>query len=197
MMTFRSKAVCAAGALATALIMAAAPASALGLKDCSDKYSAAKAAGKVGNKTFADYQKSDCGPDAKPLPAPAAKPAAAAPAAKPAAPAAKPVATPPAAAAATTPPAAATTPAPAKQTKAEKRRAERAAKAKPATGPVTGPVFPTAIADSYKSRKPSKARLATCLDQYKTNKATNANGGLRWIQKGGGFYSQCNKKLKA
>jgi hypothetical protein len=28
------------------------------------------------------------------------------------------------------------------------------------------------------------------------NKATNANGGLKWIQKGGGYYSECNKQLK-
>ena len=34
------------------------------------------------------------------------------------------------------------------------------------------------------------------LDQYKANKATNANGGLKWLQKGGGYYSQCVKKLK-
>ena len=35
-----------------------------------------------------------------------------------------------------------------------------------------------------------------CLDQYHANKASNANGGLKWIQKGGGYYSECNKKLK-
>jgi hypothetical protein len=28
------------------------------------------------------------------------------------------------------------------------------------------------------------------------NKATNANGGLKWIEKGGGYYSECNKRLK-
>ena len=28
------------------------------------------------------------------------------------------------------------------------------------------------------------------------NKATNGNGGLKWIQKGGGYYSECNKRLK-
>jgi hypothetical protein len=41
-----------------------------------------------------------------------------------------------------------------------------------------------------------KARMHTCLDQYKANKATNANGGLKWIEKGGGYYSECNKQLK-
>ena len=34
------------------------------------------------------------------------------------------------------------------------------------------------------------------LDQYKANKATGGNGGLKWIEKGGGYYSQCNAKLK-
>ena len=38
--------------------------------------------------------------------------------------------------------------------------------------------------------------METCLDQYKANKANNANGGLKWIQKGGGYYSECNKHLK-
>jgi hypothetical protein len=31
---------------------------------------------------------------------------------------------------------------------------------------------------------------------YQANKATNANGGLKWIQKGGGYWSECNKYLK-
>ena len=37
---------------------------------------------------------------------------------------------------------------------------------------------------------------ATCLDQYNTNKTGTGNGGLKWIQKGGGYYSECNKRLK-
>ena len=32
--------------------------------------------------------------------------------------------------------------------------------------------------------------------QYKANKVNNMNGGLKWIQKGGGYYSMCNKHLK-
>ena len=38
--------------------------------------------------------------------------------------------------------------------------------------------------------------MHTCLDQYKINKANNANGGLKWIEKGDGYYSECNKHLK-
>ena len=38
--------------------------------------------------------------------------------------------------------------------------------------------------------------MHTCLDQYYANKDSDALGGLRWIQKGGGYYSLCNAKLK-
>jgi hypothetical protein len=58
-------------------------------------------------------------------------------------------------------------------------------------------VFPTAVDAKYSSEKPGRARRKTCLDQYKANKASNANGGLKWLQKGGGYYSQCVKKLKS
>jgi len=57
-------------------------------------------------------------------------------------------------------------------------------------------VFPTAVDSKYSNEKPGRARRKTCLDQYKANKATNANGGLKWLQRGGGYYSQCTKKLK-
>jgi hypothetical protein len=39
-------------------------------------------------------------------------------------------------------------------------------------------------------------RAGTCLDQYNANKANNANGGMRWIERGGGYYSECNRRLK-
>lgn len=71
--------------------------------------------------------------------------------------------------------------------------APAAAKTAPAAG---GAVFPTGIAPAYAKETPAKARMHTCLEQYKTNKASNANGGLKWIQKGGGYYSECNKRLK-
>ena len=62
-----------------------------------------------------------------------------------------------------------------------------------ASGPAT---FPSAVDSKYSKDTPGKARMATCLDQYKANKANGGNGGLRWIQKGGGYYSECTKKLK-
>ena len=73
-----------------------------------------------------------------------------------------------------------------------------AAASTPATAPkATGnAVFPTAISPKYSSESAGKARMHTCLDQYNANKAANANGGLKWIQKGGGYYSECNKQLK-
>jgi hypothetical protein len=57
-------------------------------------------------------------------------------------------------------------------------------------------VFPTAVSSKYSNEKPDKARQRTCLDQYMTNKATNGNDGLVWQHKGGGYYSECKKRLK-
>jgi hypothetical protein len=57
-------------------------------------------------------------------------------------------------------------------------------------------VFPTAISPKYASESAGKQRMHTCLDQYNANKATGGNAGLKWIQKGGGYYSECNKHLK-
>ena len=57
-------------------------------------------------------------------------------------------------------------------------------------------VFPAAIDHKYASETPGRARMHTCRDQYRANKAANANGALKWIQSGGGYYSQCSKKLK-
>jgi hypothetical protein len=73
---------------------------------------------------------------------------------------------------------------------------------KPAAAPIPAPaatgnaVFPNAVSSKYSSEPAGKARMHTCLDQYKINKANNANGGLKWIEKGGGYYSECNKRLK-
>jgi hypothetical protein len=57
-------------------------------------------------------------------------------------------------------------------------------------------VYPTAVAPKYSKETAGRARMHTCLDQYKANKASNGNGGLVWIAKGGGYYSECNKRLK-
>jgi len=73
--------------------------------------------------------------------------------------------------------------------------------ATPAAAPATprtpgNAVFPSTVSPKYSTESPGKARMHTCLDQYNANKATNGNGGLKWIEKGGGYYSECNKQLK-
>jgi len=61
----------------------------------------------------------------------------------------------------------------------------------------SGPaIFPMALNPKYAQESAGKARMHTCVDQYNANKETNGNGGLKWIQKGGGYYSECNKRLK-
>ena len=57
-------------------------------------------------------------------------------------------------------------------------------------------VFPSAVSSKYSKESAGKARMHTCLDQYNENKTNNGNGGMKWIQKGGGYYSECNKRLK-
>jgi hypothetical protein len=58
-------------------------------------------------------------------------------------------------------------------------------------------VLPKAIDPKYAKETPGRSRMHTCRDQYRANKATNGNGGLKWIMKGGGYYSLCNKALKS
>ncbi len=66
----------------------------------------------------------------------------------------------------------------------------------PAPAATGNAVFPSAVSPKYSGESAGKARMQTCLDQYRANKATNGNGGLKWIEKGGGYYSECNKRLK-
>jgi hypothetical protein len=75
---------------------------------------------------------------------------------------------------------------------AKKEAAPAAAPAAPA-GPA---VFPSKVDPKYSKESEGKARMHTCVDQYNANKAANANGGMKWIQKGGGYYSECTKRLK-
>jgi hypothetical protein len=93
--------------------------------------------------------------------------------------------------AAATPAAAPAAPAAPKTAEAKPKKSEAAPAA--ASGPA---VFPKAVDSKYSKETEGKARMHTCVDQYNANKAGNANGGLKWIQKGGGYYSECTKKLK-
>jgi hypothetical protein len=60
----------------------------------------------------------------------------------------------------------------------------------------TQAVFPSTVAPKYSGTAPDKARTLTCADQFNANKATNANGGLKWIEKSGGYYGECVSRLK-
>jgi hypothetical protein len=71
--------------------------------------------------------------------------------------------------------------------------ANAAAQTPPASGNV---VFPSAVSPKYSKESAGRARLHTCRDQYRANKTTGGNGNLKWIQKGGGYWSECDKHLK-
>jgi len=73
---------------------------------------------------------------------------------------------------------------------------EAARPASPAAAPAGNAVFPAAVSPKYSKESEGKARMHTCLDQYNANKVSNGNGGMKWIAKGGGYYSECNKRLK-
>jgi hypothetical protein len=93
-------------------------------------------------------------------------------------------------------PAAAAAPA-AEPKEATKKASKKEAKEATAPAAPAGPaVYPSAVDPKYSKETAGKARMHTCVDQYNANKATNANGGLKWIQKGGGYFSECTKKLK-
>lgn len=80
---------------------------------------------------------------------------------------------------------------------AAKKESKKDAKEAAAPAAPAGPaVYPNAVDSKYSKETAGKARMHTCLDQYNANKASNGNGGMKWIQKGGGYYSECSKKLK-
>ncbi|HVQ66177.1 MAG TPA: hypothetical protein VMT08_01645 [Bradyrhizobium sp.] len=167
-MTIQAKILGAIAVSGLAAFAMTSQANALTAQECSAKYQAAKTAGTLGGQKWNDFRKAQCGADATAAPA-AATPAAAAPAAEPKE-AAK---------------------------KDSKKEAKAAAKEAAAPAAPAGPaVYPNAVDPKYSKETAGKARMHTCVDQYNANKATNGNGGLKWIQKGGGYYSECSKKLK-
>ena len=147
-----------------------AQAQALSAKDCGVKYQAAKSANSLNGQNYFAFRKAECSAPGS------AQPAAAQPAvAQPAAAQANPLRPTPSAAA----PAAA---------------APKPAAAAPAAA--GNAVFPKAVDPKYSTLRPAQQRLKTCADQYGVNKATNGNGGMKWIEKGGGYWSACNKAIK-
>jgi hypothetical protein len=150
-MPYQARILTAIAALGVA--MAAMPAQALTMQECSAKYKAAQTAGSLNGQKWNDFRKAACGSDAT-----------------------------------------ATTPA---ATAAAPKSAEAKPTQKPTAAAATGSaVFPSALDPKYAKESAGKGRMHTCVDQYNANKANNANGGMKWIQKGGGYYSECNKHLK-
>lgn len=168
----KTRSALAAGLFALAggfTLQASTPALALTMKECSTKYQAAKTGNTLNGQSWNDFRKTQCSDGA-----------AAAPAAAPAA----------------------TAPAPANPMKPAATTATAPAAPKPAAAPSAAPagnaVFPSKVDPKYSQLSAGKQRFKTCNDQYNANKAGNGNGngGLKWIQKGGGYYSQCNAHLK-
>src|SRR5882757_7524270 len=77
-MITRAKVVCTIAASALAML-AAIPAQALTMQECSAKYKAAQTAGTLNGQKWNDYRKAECGSDAAATPAAAPAAAAAAP----------------------------------------------------------------------------------------------------------------------
>jgi hypothetical protein len=154
---------------------AAMPAQAETMKECSVKFQAAKKDGTLNGADWKSFRAAQCGGGKATTPVAAA---GAAPAV------------------ATTAPAAATSPAPAVASAPTVKPAATAAADVPAEK-VGNATFPHAIDSKYASLSPGKGRMKTCVDQYKANKSSGGNGGMKWIQKGGGYYSACVKHMKA
>ena len=152
--------------LALSLGAFATPAAALSTKDCSVKYQAAKQAGTLNGQKWNDFRKAECGTPQDASTTAVQNPVAAG-AAKPAAP----------------------TPTPA--TTAARPTAAPAPSA--ATGSAA---YPSAVDPKYAKESAGKARMHTCLDSYKAAKAAGTLGSAKWIEKGGGYYSACNARLK-
>src|ERR1700712_4048615 len=73
----------------------------------------------------------------------------------------------------------------------------RAAPGPAPTAAATGAaVYPSTVDPKYAKESAGKARMHTCLDAYNAAKTAGTLGDAKWIQKGGGYYSECNKRLK-
>ena len=192
------KAECGAGATMTvkkakAIPSKAAPATeAAGpsLAECSTRYKAAKSDGALGSMTWNEFRKAGCVAEATVAPAPKAKQAAANAASS------------------------------GNAAVSEQECSVRYQAAKgsgklggmtwnefrkagcptaivgPRTSLLSDPVYPNSVAKKYAGESSGRARLLTCRDQYNANKAAGRTE-LKWTEEGGGYYSECNKRLSA
>ncbi|WP_200953545.1 hypothetical protein [Rhizobium sp. Root483D2] len=157
-------------ALSLAPFVLSSAANATTMAECSTKYKAAQTVGTLNGMKWNDFRKAQCGSDSA---AAAMTPASTKMAAK-------------------KPSAMSTSQEPtADNTENMPEPAKTTAKAP------KGVVFPSKVDTKYSTETAGKARMHTCLDQYKADKAGNSLNGLAWIQKGGGFYSICNSRLKS
>jgi hypothetical protein len=160
------------------------------MQECSAKYQAAKDAGTLGGMTWNDFRKAGCVAKTAAAPKPAIKKEAArgAPAE--------------------------TTTVTQKECSVRYQAAKEAgtlgsmtwnefrsagcpttiAKRSGTMTPTIGSIFPTGIATKYARERAGKARMLTCRDQYRANKAAGITEP-RWTEEGGGYYSECNKRL--
>lgn len=56
--------------------------------------------------------------------------------------------------------------------------------------------FPASLASEFSAAKPWEARMRTCLKGYHAAKKAGALYGIKWVQKGGGYYSLCAARLR-
>src|SRR5262249_23655887 len=136
------------------------PAHALSMHECSAKYRAAHAAKTLNGMSWKDFRKAECGAGAAAAPAAASGKATD-----------------------TGTPAVAASP----SDTASPSKSKPIYNTAPAAASADA-VFPSAVSPKYAGKSAGKARMLTCLDQYQANKIGNQNGGLKWIQRGGGYY---------
>lgn len=156
--------------------LASVPAHAMTAKECHAAFQSAKKGGTLNGQSYKAFKAASCGSEtAEAAPATTAAPATAAAAPTTTAPVTTGKANPPDSSVAGT-------------------KAPIASKSAPVTS--GNVVFPTAVSSQFSSLSAGKARMKTCVAQYNANKANGGNGSLKWIQKGGGYWSQCNSRLK-
>lgn len=156
--------------------LASVPAHAMTAKECHAAFQSAKKGGTLNGQSYKAFKAASCGSEtAEAAPATTAAPATAATAPTTTAPVTTGKANPPDSSVAGT-------------------KAPIASKSAPVTS--GNIVFPTAVSSQFSSLSAGKARMKTCVAQYNANKANGGNGSLKWIQKGGGYWSQCNSRLK-
>ena len=156
--------------------LASVPAHAMTAKECHAAFQSAKKGGTLNGQSYKAFKAASCGSEtAEAAPATTAAPATAATAPTTTAPVTTGKANPPDSSVAGT-------------------KAPIVSKSAPVTS--GNVVFPTAVSSQFSSLSAGKARMKTCVAQYNANKANGGNGSLKWIQKGGGYWSQCNSRLK-